>query len=63
VASGERFKDSTTNAILVKRFVEEYLIEPGLNRTVLQLTHFHMDLHPIGTFLKEPGNEVMFPAN
>jgi uncharacterized protein YbjT (DUF2867 family) len=45
-----------------KRFVEEYVMESGLNYTVLQPTHF-MDLFPVTKFIEEDGNDVVYPAN
>jgi uncharacterized protein YbjT (DUF2867 family) len=45
-----------------KRFVEEYLMESGLEYTMLQPTHF-MDMYPIAKFLQDPGNEVVCPVN
>jgi uncharacterized protein YbjT (DUF2867 family) len=45
-----------------KRFVEEYLMESGLNYTILQPTHF-MDMYPIANFLSEKDDEVTYPAN
>lgn len=36
-----------------KRYVEEYLIESGLNYTILQPTHF-LDLFPVAMLLEDP---------
>jgi uncharacterized protein YbjT (DUF2867 family) len=45
-----------------KRFVEEYLMESGLQYTVLQPTHF-MDLFPVPKLMQDPGEEVIYDAN
>ena len=45
-----------------KRFVEEYLMESGLQYTVLQPTHL-MDMYPVAKFVQDSANEVVYPAN
>lgn len=45
-----------------KRFVEEYLMESGLDYTILQPTHF-MDMYPIAKFLSESTGGAVYPAN
>jgi uncharacterized protein YbjT (DUF2867 family) len=46
----------------VKRYVEEYLMESGLEYTILQPTHF-MDMFPLAKLKEAKGDEVTYPAN